>query len=279
MDNKKNTDSELKKRNEKVLKFFVKTPDKPNFTIYYIFIAVFLVLFISGFAQPRGAGVLQGALGLIGLLISLSKLYGRNRDYQKAYALAEPKAMDNEMDHWLAEGIAEVIEEARRRLDIDPTDDKAEPRMIDGPDDSSYIGPGTDKILRFNRHNILLIFLTRHNVATFKCILDLGWGEILQDKTKEFPYRDITNLETETSSKTFFYRNEKKMAIRGIQQFSLHTSGGNNISVNYIYSKKSDGNFDFEFPSSNADDTIKAIRKQLKEYTDKFNRKEGKAEE
>jgi hypothetical protein len=278
MDNKKNTDSELKKRNELALKFFVKTPEKLNNTGYYIFIVLFLVLFISAFPQRAGAGAVQGAIGFIGLLITLSKFYGRNRNYQRAYKLAEPKATDKQMDQWLAEGIEMVIEEARNRLDIDQTDDKAIPRMIDGPDDSSYIGPGADKILRFNRHNILLIFLTRHNVATFKCILDLGFGEILQDKTKEFPYRDITNLETETSTKDFYYRNEKKMAIRGIQQFSLHTSGGNNISVNYIFSKKSDESPDFEFPSSNADDTIKAIRKQLKEYTDKFNR-EGRAEQ
>ena len=258
-----------KQRNQLVYKYFIKTPDKPNYTGYFIGIAIFALLMLIGFSQRGGMAVFLGLIGLVGLGIVFKKFYTRKKEYTDAFNRAEPKATDKQMDDWFEQGKQMVIAEARKRLDIDADDELADAPMIDGPADGSYLGPGTDRVLRFNKHNILLIFLTDHNVATFQCILDLGLGEILQDRTKEFPYKDITNLETQTANQNFHYRNEEKIAIKGLQTLSLYTSGGNVISVNYIFSKNTGtGTDDYIYPNSNAENTIRAIRKRLKDYKD-----------
>ena len=263
------------KRNELVGKYFVKTPDKPSYTGYIIGIALFAILMIGGFPQRGGAAVVMRLAGFIGLVIVLKNLYTRNRVYTRAYNKAVPKATDDQMDTWFEEGKKMVIEEARKRLDIDAGDDRAYPQMIDGPAGGSYIGSGADRKLRFSLHNILLIFLTDHHVATFQCTLDLGLGEILHDKTKEFPYKDITNLETQTANEQFHYRNDEKIALKGLQTLSLYTSGGNVISVNYMFSKNTGTDKDdYIYPNSDAEDTIRAIRKKLKDYKDKVSKED-----
>jgi hypothetical protein len=259
------------KRPELVLKFFIKTPKTPRYTSYYIGIGVFLLGLLVSTTQ-RGIPAAFLTLGcFIGLIIVLRNWYVRHRDYTAAYKKAEPKATDQQMDDWLRQGTDDVIKAARKRLDIDEDDISAVPMIIDGPTNDSYIAPGTDRVLRFKRHNMLLIFLTDHNVATFQCIYDLGPGEIFEDKTKEFPYKDITNLETHTSNHMFYYLNDQKVAIKGAQTLNIYTSGGNVISVNYIYEKKTtEDPDDYIYPVSTGETTIRAIRKRLKEYKDRF---------
>ena len=257
------------KRNELVYKYFIATPEIPNYQPYYIGMVIFLLLFLLPPRMHTIAGGLLGFLGIIGLIVTLKKWYDRRKEYTEAYKKAEPKATDQQMDEWLAKGIADVTAEARKRLDLDGDDIKADPLRIDGPAEKSYIAPGADRMLRFNRHNILLVFLTSHHVATFQCILDLGLGEILLDRTKEFPYKDITNLETNTANQEFHYRNDIKMGTIGEQTFGLYTSGGNVIAVNYLFSKSNGKDFvDYKFPDSHAESTIRAIRTRLKEYKD-----------
>jgi hypothetical protein len=164
----------------------------------------------------------------------------------------------------------EMVEKgARERLDIDIEDSRAHPLVIDGPAANTSMGIGKDKILRFRHHNMILFFLTNHNVASFECVLDLGCGEILNDRTKEFPYKDITNLETETTNDTFTYMGEKKFNTNGIKEFKLYTSGANKMSANYIFSK-GNGESEYVLPPSTAENTIRAIRKRLKEYKDQI---------
>ena len=265
-------ESKQEKRNELVRKYFITTPETPNYQPYYIGMVIFLLLFLLPPRMHTISGGLLGFLGIIGLIVTLKKWYDRRKEYTDAYKKAEPKATDRQMDEWLAKGIADVTAEARKRLDLDGDDIKADPLRIDGPAEKSGIAAGADQMLRFNRHNILLVFLTDHHVATFQCILDLGLGEILLDRTKEFPYKDITNLETNTSNQQFYYRNDIKMNTIGEQTFGLYTSGGNVISVNYLFSKTNDKDpGDYKFPDSHADMTIRAIRTRLKDYKDDFN--------
>ncbi|HEY4288000.1 MAG TPA: hypothetical protein VGN00_12935 [Puia sp.] len=261
----------IQQRNELVRKYFIATPETPNYQPYYIGMVLFLLLFLLAPRMHTISGGLLGFGGIIGLLVTLKKWYDRRKEYTDTFKKAEPKATDRQMDEWLAKGLADVTAEARKRLDLsDDKDIAAKPLMIDGPAEKSYIAAGADRVLRFNRHNILLVFLTDHHVATFQCILDLGVGEILQDKTKEFPYKDITNLETNTTNQGFHYRNDIKTGTIGEQTFGLYTSGANVISVNYLFSKSNEKDSGYKFPDSHADSTIRAIRTRLKEYKDDF---------
>jgi hypothetical protein len=259
----------LKKRIELVSKYFIESPKKPNYIGYYIAIALFAVLLLAGRAS-RAGGILFILVGVVGFLIAVIKLYNRWSAYRKAFNRAEPKATDRQMDDWLREGKKMVEAEAKRRLDIDNSDVKAGPLWMEGPATGSYMAAGSDRVLRYKQHNILILFLTDHQVATFQCILDLGPGEILGDRTKEFPYKDITNLETSTSKESFYYYKKEKV-VEGVQTFGLYTSGANDIQLNFFYSKTDrPANADYIYPASDADNTIKAIRKRLAEYKNRF---------
>jgi hypothetical protein len=261
-------ETRLKQRIELVNKYFIESPKKPNYIGYYIALAVFAFFLLAG-RGSRGAAALLVLIGVVGFLIAAVRLYGRWSAYRKAFNRAEPKATDRQMDDWLQEGKKMVEAEARRRLDIDNSDVKAGPLWIDGPANGSYIVAGSDRVLRYKQHNILILYLTDHQVATFQCILDLGPGEILGDRTKEFPFKDITNLETSTSKESFYYYKKEKI-VEGIQTFGLYTSGANVIELNFFYSKTDrPADADYIYPPSDADNTIKAIRKSLKEYKDR----------
>lgn len=258
-----------KERKERVLKYFMATPSKPKNVFWGIILVGLVVLIIKGYLQDDATGIAFIIVGLLGLYAALKKFITITRKYWFEFKRSEPKATDKEMDGWLSDCYRIVLEEAKRRLGIDEEDISADPFWIDGPGAASSIAPGRDLVLRFNQHNILLLFLTDHNIATYKCIFDLGLGEILSDSTQEFPYRDITNLETKTAADTFYYyKGAEKTMVRGIQTLSLHTSGGNLTSANFFFRRDVDE--DYKMPPSNADLTIKAIRQKLMEYKNRY---------
>lgn len=264
------TAMDIKQRDELAVKYFRETP---NYTSYYLAIGLCALVFLVGTSTRNGMGALYLLAGLIGLVVSIRKFVLRRNAYLAAYRWTTPKATDQQMDQWLAEGVELVKQEARKRLDIDETQESADPLIIDGPAAHSLIGKGDDRVLRFKRHDILVIFLSQHHVATFQCLFDLGLGDILEDRTKEFPYKDITNLETQTSTDEFHFRNQQRVALKGMQTLRLYTSGANLIDVNYFYSKNNPE--EFIYPKSDAEDTIKAIRKRLKEYKDRYSSESG----
>jgi len=262
---------DIKQRDELAVKYFRFTPETPNYLPYYIGIGVSLVLFLFSHYLGYGAGAIWTLLGLIGLIVFIRKFLIRRNKFTSDYNWSMPKATDRQMDQWLEDGRKMVIEEARKRLDLPESEESTHPLLIDGPTENTLIGAGSDRVLRFKRHDILVIFLTQHHVATFQCTIDLGLGEILGDSTKEFPYKDITNLETQTSRHEFHFRGEKRLALKGVQTLGLYTAGANAITINYIYSQNNAANpEDFIYPPSDAEPTIRAIRKRLKEYKDRF---------
>ena len=268
-----------KEREKLVLKYFTITPKKPKYggSYFWFIVGVGLILFFLGNVelQREPVGMVMIVAGAIILLLTFLKFNGKKSSYKKAYNLAEPKATDEQMDEWLKEGRDMICKTAMERLDIDDEDSKSIPLTIDGPVKQFTIKPGKDKILRFVKHDMLLLFLTDHNVSTFKCIYDLALGEILEDRTKEFPYKDITNLETETATDTFYYQNDTKTKIEGIKSFSLFTSGGNKITTNYFFIKNTGEDHEgYRFPPNDDENVIKAIRKKLKDYKERKRKEE-----
>jgi hypothetical protein len=256
-------------RKDLVTKYFIKTPEKPNYNGQKFVIGIGLVLLIIGFTNDS-LKTLFLIVAVCLIIYQLSIINSKNQEYKHAYARAEPKATDKEMDDWLKADQKMVLKEALKRLDIDFDETSADPLMIDGPTEQTNFHIGADKILRFNTHDILLFFLTEHHVAIFQCTLDLALGSILHEHTKEFPYKDITNLETGTENNYMQFINGKQTTVYGTQTFSLYTSGTNKISIRYFFNKSTGDGEDYILPPSDSENTIKAIRKRLKEYKDKF---------
>ncbi|HZE83428.1 MAG TPA: hypothetical protein VE035_03925 [Puia sp.] len=258
------------RREELVKKYFIKTPEKPKYLGNQVLMGLGAILLVYGLTNRGVGGFITDIAGLALLLKGFLNFSKKKSRYEEKFAAAEPKASDQQMDQWLKEYRDNIVKEARARLDIDEEDTSANPWMIDGPAKDTKWGKGIDKVLRFGQHDILLFFLTQHHVATFQCILDLATGLTLLDQTKEFPYKDITNLEIATQNNEVTYIYGKKVDVYGKQTFSLFTSGANRISVNYFFEKSTDSSRDYILPPSDADNTIRAVRKRLKEYKDRF---------
>jgi len=265
-------------REDLVKKYFLRTPSKPNYFWNFLWITISIILIIIGVMMLQASNgrnsdqfLIIVVAGLVFFIISFFSFLAKRNRYRRAYNMTEPKATDEQMDHWLDEGREMILKTAMKRLDVEDDDISNIPLVIDGPDEKTSVRPGKDKILRFRIHDMLLFFLTEHNVSTFQCFYDLGSNEILEDGTKEFPYKDITSLETETvKSDDPFYKFEKRKKIDELKSLSLYTSGGNCISIYYFDPEVSHNTEDYRLPPSDAEKTIKAIRKRLKEYKDKF---------
>ena len=180
------------------------------------------------------------------------------------------KATDQQMDDWLNSDKQMVLQESLQALDMESDDANAWPLMIDGPHKDARMAVGDDKILRYSIHDIVIFYLTEHHTATFQCKLDMALGCVVSHSTREFPYKDITNLETTTVNTTTEFASGRKTAVTGRQQFSLHTAGANRLSIDYFFNKSSTNENEYILQPSDAEATIKAVRKKLKEYKDRI---------
>ena len=271
-------------RAEAVRKYFIKTPIKPTEPDYSestqrmalaggaLVLALILIFIGKWWSWLLGLGA-----GYYGFT-DLKKWWQINSNQKKRYAdemnkykrdfeEAEPKPSDRQMDEWLDGDIQNVIEEAKRRLDIDE-DDVANkgrtPLLIGGPAEggNTKFARGKDGKTRYSQFNALVVFLTEYHVATYQAIVEMEHGQIMHDNTKEFPYREITNLGTQTSKTLVRLVNYEVDSESGMQEFTLATSGANVIQVAYQFARSKD--FTGELKQiGQGEETIRAIRKKL----------------
>ncbi|NMF62693.1 hypothetical protein [Brasilonema octagenarum] len=194
--------------------------------------------------------------------------------YKKDYARAEPKPSDEQIDEWMDDDIDNIIEESLRKLDLEDGDYTAKPFIIGGPadlDDTRY-ALGKDGKIRYSHLNVLIVYLTDHNILTYECVHTLIHGHTLSDITQEFPYKEITNLQIKTVNKKISFVNDKTDYEKGVQQFAIYTSGGNVIEVTYSFSH--DAYHQGELVNIGSQQTIKAVRKKLEEYKKRYQKYE-----
>jgi hypothetical protein len=284
-------------RSEAIRKYFTVTPIKPTEPTEprfpkqegkvkkaTTFIIVGIVLCLTGVLAFFGAVCLW--IGYSSFKESKQELeekkksYERNyrnyesdlRRYEKDYEAAEPKPSDEQIDEWMKEETDKITQQALERLGLDSDDCRTEPFVIGGPSEQTEtkIKEGKDGKIRYSHINQLVVFLTEHNIATYQCDHSLSHGQTLNDTTKEFPYKEITSLETRTINREILMLGGKTLSATGFQQFALFTSGGNDIKV--VYSFRQNQDFQGELAKIGSEDTISAIRKKLEEYKKKFGR-------
>ena len=186
--------------------------------------------------------------------------------YKKDYQKAMPKPSDEQIDKWMNDDIEKIIEEAERRLDLDHEDLEAELQIIGGPaslKETKY-AIGKDGEVRYSHFDILIVFLTEYHVATYQCINSMELGETLTDRTQEFPYKEITNLETRSVKDTINFIGDLSVSETGFQEFTLATSGANVIKVPYSFTRHT--NVLNELKKIGEEETIAAIRAKLRDY-------------
>ena len=187
---------------------------------------------------------------------------------------------DSRMNQWVNEDVNRIQSEAIRELDIehDEIENKRirplvgnarnEARALDLP---IKFKRGQDGILRGSYYKIVIICLTDYNVASYECLVNMRTGIPVSTNTKEFPYAEITNLETREA-----YINHDIKEYEGFRvkkTFSIATSGSNSIEVDYSFitdGSRSDSSTNASKNELEATDTIRAIRHMLREYKRKF---------
>ncbi|HEY9826563.1 MAG TPA: hypothetical protein V6D19_14055 [Stenomitos sp.] len=192
------------------------------------------------------------------------------KKYKKDYELAEPKPSDDQMDKWMNSDIEKIVEEALRRLDLEHEDYRSKPLLIGGPASlkETMYARGRDGKTRYSHFNILVVFLTDYHVAAYQSINSMEYGQILTDNTQEFPYKEITNLGTQTVKQEIKLVGDALAAESGFMEFSLATSGANVIRVAYAFARSADSQG--ELLKIGEEQTIAAIRKKLQDYKQKY---------
>lgn len=285
-------------RSEAVRKYFTKTPVAPDSPSYYdpeeykvklvlasllILLALMLFLYVG-----NGLSVFLGLVaGYFSLRFSKSafsnysetkkRIKAEKKNYEKAYSeykeaykRAEPKPSDKQMDEWMNDDIEKVIDESLRRLDLEHEDYRAQPLLIGGPaslKETKY-ARGRDGKTRYSHFNILVVYLTDYHVAAYQSINSMEYGQILTDNTQEFPYREITNLGTQTVKEQIRLVDGVVASESGLQEFTLATSGSNFIRVAYAFARSTDSQG--ELLRIGEERTIAAIRKKLQDYKKKY---------
>lgn len=272
-------------RSEAVRKYFIETPSKPAEPDYSgnqtqiimggVLFFVAILMFFSGNGLFIFLGVVAGFFGFSSLSNGFTEYLEKKKNYEEAcakykedYAKAEPKPSDEQMDQWMENDIKKIIEQSLKRLDLEDEDYRAKPFWIGGPELENQKIPtqlrvGRDGKVRYSHLNILVIYLTEHNIATYQCTHNLINGQTLAERTQEFPYKEITNLEIQIEKKDLSIVNGRPELENGVQQFALYTAGANVIKVAYSFVES-------ELIKIGSEDTIRAIRRKLEEYKKKY---------
>jgi hypothetical protein len=172
-----------------------------------------LILLATGAAVGVVIGLALVAAGLI-------RGGPRIRRYIRGCALADPKPSDHQIDTWLAESIEPICEDGFRRLDIvhsDLVDKDAPPLVVVGfPNDlPDFLAPdaaqvsdsqrprfrlarGKDGKIRATHYDVLVVYMSTWHLCTYQCVLEMETGGVISDRTREFHYRDVVSVATES---------------------------------------------------------------------------------
>jgi hypothetical protein len=196
---------DLTPRQAAVRRYFTPTPPFPNIVGAALLAFIGLIVLIAGLA----GGSAIGLVGLIALGIAAKKGIPRILNYQRLRALAEPKPSDEQMDRWRDEGIQPVTATGLRRLDLVASDQLnpqgALPPVVGLPQSSGVeykLARGKDGKVRASHYDILVVYLTKWNLSTYQCVLEMETGNFVADETREFHYRDIVSVATSSDRLT-----------------------------------------------------------------------------
>ena len=192
--------------------------------------------------------------------------------YLKGKLLRKYLPSDKQIDNWFHQDIKKISKIAQEKLDIEPEKLITQPIVIYKPilwevpgipiSDIMY-AKGKDGLLRFSAWEIVIIFLLENYLAAYHANLNFITGEILNENTEEFFYKDIVKVgtnykeiphlptENEALSKFSLLKLPKKVTT-----FEIKVSSGDAISV-YDITKFLDSKI---VPTPSLDEAIKTIR-------------------
>jgi hypothetical protein len=192
-------------RMERVHKYFVPDPPPPGTAYVQLAFGGVLAIMAVVFFAAGAKGACLGLPAFIGALVLLVKGASGLLRFQRAKALATPKATDAEMDAWLREADPHIIRAAYQRLNIHPTElgsNNRSPYLIfHGIPELFSVTPfhyrrARDGVMRYSAYEILVVFLSNWRLPVYECVLDLATGATIRDSTKEYALKQVDGMET-----------------------------------------------------------------------------------
>ena len=186
----------LTAREAAVRRYFTPTPPFPRVIVSSVVTLVGFILLLSA-----AASAFLAIAGVIVIILGARKCVPRIHRYYRDKKFAEPKPTDAQMNLWLAEAFDPARSEGFKRLDIvqdQVIDPGTPPLLVVGfPQAAAYrLARGRDGLVRSDKYDILVVYLTNWHLCTYQCILDMETGAFISDETREFHYRDVLSVAT-----------------------------------------------------------------------------------
>lgn len=240
-------------RRTKVVKYFTKTPDQVSPALHVTLFGGAALLVIIGIATQSLFAIVFVA-GAAWVAKKGYNQYKRYQKFRKEWEAAEPKPADSELDVWLSEDTADITRKGARKLQVRVDEDLSRSDLITPPivvvgvptpsdtrNGRLALRVGTDGQLRANHYDVLVLFLTRQVVSTYRCVLEFSTGDLLADETRQYHWGNIvgvSSVSTPASRKVEDLANlvlvgegQKKKDISSMHQFTLSIVNGEHLEV------------------------------------------------
>jgi hypothetical protein len=239
-------------RRTKVRKYFTKTPDPVSQALHLLlFGAAVLLVVVAIVSQSVFGLVLVAAAAWVG-----KKGYDQHKKYRaflRKWEAAEPKPSDEELDRWLEADTDEITRKGARKLQIRVDKELSRSDLITpavvvvgvpDPDDPRTgkfaFRVGKDGRVRADQYMVLVLFLTRQVVSTYRCALDFASGDLLADETRQYHWGNIVGVSSVSVpapkviadlANLLVATGEKTRDISSLHQFTLSIVNGDTLPV------------------------------------------------
>ena len=272
-------------RESLVPKYFLKTPERPAESSTSFDDAVkaigtfFLVLGVLAFAGGGWSclGLIFALGGIFAIFLGITGSSSTKKQYSEAiakyeaeYERAEPKPTDQQMDSWLSSDVSRLKRDALQKLGLEGEQlMRKDPLVVVGPAKGTDVQLGKDKVFRFSKYDVVVVYLTDYHLAAYSCVLNLASGLALRESTQEYHYNDVVSVATQNIASPFTITlNGQEKSVDSYQQFVLAVASGDRIAVGVSFpqlDKLDDWVKTGTFAPSGAEEAIRVIRARLRE--------------
>ena len=214
----------MKANREEILKWFLldHEPRYPYPSILGAGISLFVGIVLMANDNFSG-GVTLFIIGMFWGLIAYVL-------YKKALYEYNSRISDNQIDLLMERDLKKIEKKVLEKIGIDPSELVSESLVITGPileddeDDSdreNLVQKGEDNIVRYTPIALNLLHFTQNQLIIYSCNYDFYLGEIYDENTEEYYYKDIVSVSTKSRSDIGQLNDE----------FTLITTGGTSFSM------------------------------------------------
>jgi hypothetical protein len=236
--------TEQQKR-DAIRSYFAETPRWP-----WAMVGIGVLCMLSG-----DAGAIMMGLVLIGIGGAVLYFTGQ-------------RISDAEFDRFLDEDVRNAAARAYQKWGIGQDEIPSDPIRVYGP---SFANTGTqahrrgkDGFIRINPVKFAVLGFAEHQLLAYTGVLDTVTGNVLNEETEEFFYRDVVSVSTKTDSMKYTHKGETRQ-YNDTQTFVLTTSGATSIRVPLFSPSLAGILGGGQMPTTQAENAIAAVRAMLRQ--------------